>query len=263
MTSELAVLTGTLSSTAAASQRSHAGRRYNRPVPSPRRSTFADAREQPAYGLAEAARYLKLPVATLRTWVVGRQYPTTDGRGLFRPLIQPARKRPPTLSFANLVEAHVLRALRTDHGISVKAVRTAVSFAEREFGIDRLLLSPELRSHAGSLLLDRYGALIDLSKSGQIAMRQVLNAHLRRVVWDGAAPMRLHPFVTGDVGDQGMPIAIDPRLSFGRPIVISQGISTAAIVERIDAGETVDAVAADYGLSAADIEHAIVYERAA
>ncbi len=238
-------------------------RRYNRPVPSPRRSPVADAREQPAYGLAEAARYLKLPVATLRTWVVGRQYPTTDGRGHFRPLIQPANKRPPTLSFANLIEAHVLRALRTEHGISVKAVRDAVSFAERNLSIERLLLSPELCSHAGSLLLDRYGELIDLSKSGQIAMRQVLNAHLRRVVWDDVAPLRLHPFVTSDVSDQGMPIAIDPRLSFGRPIVISQGISTAAIVERIDAGETVDDVAADYGLSTTDIEHAIVYERAA
>jgi uncharacterized protein (DUF433 family) len=223
----------------------------------------ADIREQPAYGLAEAARYLKLPVATLRTWVVGRQYPTTDGRGHFRPLIQPACKRPPALSFANLIEAHVLRALRTDHGVSVRAVRDAVSFAERELGIERLLLSPALRSHAGSLLLDRYGALIDLSKSGQIAMRQVLNAHLRRVDWDDAAPLRLHPFVTGDVSDYGMPIAIDPRVSFGRPVVISQGISTAAIVGRIDAGETVDDVAADYGLSTTEVEHAIVYERAA
>jgi uncharacterized protein (DUF433 family) len=60
-----------------------------------------------------------------------------------------------------------------------------------------------------------------------------------------------------------MPIAIDPRVSFGRPVVISQGISTAAIVGRIDAGETVDDVAADYGLSTTEVEHAIVYERAA
>ena len=238
--------------------------RYNRPVsPASRRSDATDAREQPAYGLGEAARYLKLPVATLRTWVVGRQYPTTDGRGHFRPLIQPARKRPPTLSFSNLIEAHVLRALRTGHGVSVKAVRDAVSFAERDLRIERLLLSPELRSHAGSLLLDRYGKLIDLSKSGQIAMRQVLDAHLRRVVWDDTAPLRLHPFVPGAAGDHDMPIAIDPRVSFGRPIVLSQGISTESIVERIDAGETIEDVAVDYGLSTTDIEHAIVYERAA
>jgi hypothetical protein len=45
--------------------------------------------EQPAYGLAEAARYLKLPVATLRSWVVGRSYPTTGGGGRFHPLIHP------------------------------------------------------------------------------------------------------------------------------------------------------------------------------
>lgn len=33
-----------------------------------------DFRAQPAYGLAEAARYLRLPAATLRSWVVGRPY---------------------------------------------------------------------------------------------------------------------------------------------------------------------------------------------
>jgi uncharacterized protein (DUF433 family) len=60
-----------------------------------------------------------------------------------------------------------------------------------------------------------------------------------------------------------MPIAIDPRISFGRPVVISRGISTAAIAERIDAGETVEALAADYELTVDEIEQAVIYERAA
>lgn len=47
-----------------------------------------DVRHQPAYTLAEAARYLKLPQATLRTWVLGRDYPVADGQGRFKALIQ-------------------------------------------------------------------------------------------------------------------------------------------------------------------------------
>ena len=38
-----------------------------------------DIRNQPAYTLAEAARYLKVAPATLRSWVVGRSYERTGG----------------------------------------------------------------------------------------------------------------------------------------------------------------------------------------
>src|SRR5207247_590720 len=199
-----------------------------------------DSRNQPAYPLTEASRCLNLPVATLRSWTFGRPYPTSRGESHFRPLIQPASRKPSLLSFTNLIEAHVLRALRTEHGVSVKALRQAVQFAERTLDIERLLLRPELCSDAGDLFLDRYRQLINLSKSGQLAMRQVLRAHLQRVEWDEQRfPIRLHPFLAADAVNPRMPIAIDPKISFGRPVVISRGISTAAIVDRIDAGETV------------------------
>ena len=149
-----------------------------------RQAANTDPRNQPAYPLSEGAKYLRLPVATLRAWTLGRPYPTSKGQRHFTPLIRPAAPRPVTLSFLNLIEAHTLRALRTDHAVSIKAVRKAVDFAEHELGIDRLLLRPELRSEAGQLFLDRYGQLINLSASGQLAMRQLLDAHLARVMWD-------------------------------------------------------------------------------
>jgi len=226
-----------------------------------------DLRNEPAYPLTEAARYIKVPAATLRAWTFGRPYPTARGSSHFRPIIRPVSLRPPLLSFWNLIEAHVLRALRTDHGFSVKAVRQAVDYAQRELDIEHLLLRQELCFDAGQLFLDRYGKLINLSASGQLAMRQVLQAYLRRVNWDADQfPVRLHPFISSvpaNSATDSMPIAIDPRISFGRPVVVSRGISTATIAARIDAGETVDALAADYYLSTAEIEHAVVYERAA
>jgi hypothetical protein len=83
----------------------------------------------PAYGIAEAARYIKLPPATLRSWVVGRSYPKRDGAGYFEPLIQLPQENNSLLSFANLVEAYVLRALRQEHGVSIKDVRAALDYA--------------------------------------------------------------------------------------------------------------------------------------
>ena len=46
-------------------------------------------------------------------------------------------------------------------------------------------------------------------------------------------------------------------------LLIHKGISTAVIVDRIDAGESVETLAEDYDLKPDEIEMAIVYERAA
>ena len=229
-----------------------------------RRKGTAFDRDVPAYTLAEAARYARLPVATLRSWVLGRQYPTAQGRAEFPPLIRPASRKPPLVSFSNLIEAHVLRSLRTDHGVPVKELRRALSYAEKSLGIDRLLLRPELRTEAGRVFLDRYGELVELTASGQLAMRRLFEEHLKRVEWDSSRfPIRLYPFLSAAAPSAERPILIDPRIAFGRPVVASRSISTSIIAERVDAGETVSDIASDYDLGRSEIEQAVVYERAA
>ena len=220
-------------------------------------------RDQPAYGLAEAARYLKLPSATLRSWVIGRAYPLGEKVGTFQPLIKPAQKKPAILSFYNLVEAHVLRSFRTEHGVAIAELRKAIRYAENALEIDRLLLSKDLRTHAGKMFLDKYGELINLSASGQLAMRKLLEEHLKRVEWDHwQFPVRLYPYVSPDPTTEKA-IVIDPAIAFGRPIVSKAGVSTNTIVSRIDAGERVKDVAQDYDLSVDEIENAVLYERRA
>lgn len=234
----------------------------NAPTEQPERAG-TDRREQPAYPLAEAARYLKLPAATLRSWVVGRAYPKAGKIERFQPLIKPAPGQPPLLTFWNLIEAHVLRSLRTEHGVAIRELRSAIRYAERELGVQRLLLHEDLCTHAGAVFLDQYGKLISLSASGQLAMRKLLEEHLKRVEWDRwQFPVRLYPFVSSGASDE-RPIAIDPNIAFGRPVMLRAGVSTATIAERIDAGETVAELADDYDLSAAEIEQAVLYERAA
>ena len=223
-----------------------------------------DGRDAPAYTVTEAAHYLRLPAATLRFWALGRQYPTAEGRARFFPLIRPASQNPALLSFWNLIEAHVLRSLRTEHGVSVPALRNALDFAERELGIERPLLRPELRTDAGSAFLEKYGALIEVSASGQLAMRRMLLGHLKRIEWDHSRfPLQLYPFLPAGEAETEQTIVIDARLAFGRPVLASKSISTRAIADRIDAGEPVADIAADYGLDASEIEQAVVYEQAA
>jgi uncharacterized protein (DUF433 family) len=106
--------------------------------------------------------------------------------------------------------------------------------------------------------------LINLSASGQLAMRKLFEDHLQRVEWDEwQFPVRLYPFTTASQPTAERSIAIDPKIAFGRPIVRRAGVSTAAIVDRIDAGETVAALAEHYGLTVAEIEQAVLYAQAA
>lgn len=227
-------------------------------------SKARDTRDVAAYPVAEAARYLHLPVATLRTWVTGGSTTSRDGTARSSRVIRPASGDPIMLSFWNLVEAHVLRALRTDHGVSLPAVRKAVRYAEQELEIDRLLLSPELKTNAGRLFLDRYGELTELTASGQLAMRKLFESHLRRVEWDTSRfPVRLFPFIPGDTTESTPTVAIDASLAFGRPIIRRRGISTSVIADRIDAGESVADVASDYEINDAEVAAAVLLERAA
>lgn len=226
-------------------------------------ATKDDVLNAPAYPMGEAARYLRLSPATLRSWFIGRPYPTTRGTSQFRPLLKPARVDPTTLSFSNLIEAHVLRSLRTEHGVPLGAVRQALAYAERELRIEHLLLREELRTSGGELFLDRYGELVNLSASGQLAVRKLFDAHLARVEWGRMrSAVRLYPFVFGEAADAKR-IVIDPMIAFGRPVVGGAFVSTRSILERIDAGESVKDVATDYKLTVEAIEEAILFERAA
>lgn len=225
--------------------------------------TKLDVLNAAAYPIGEAGRYLRLSPATLRSWFVGRPYPTARGVSHFRPLLAPAQREPTTLSFSNLIEAHVLRALRTEHGVPLAAVRQALHYAEKQLKIEHLLLREELRTSGGALFLERFGELVNLSASGQLAVREIFEAHLSRVEWGALkAATRLYPFVFSDTAD-AKPIVIDPTIAFGRPVIDRAFVSTRSIVERIDAGEDVADVAADYEVSVDAVKEAVVFERAA
>ena len=92
-----------------------------------------DLREMPAYGIPEAAGYLRLPVSTLRAWSLGQRYRVGDQPKLFKPVIDIADRKERQLSFINLVEAFVLAGIRREHEIPLPKVRKAVDYLRRTF----------------------------------------------------------------------------------------------------------------------------------
>ena len=210
-----------------------------------------DCRDVPAYGVSEAARFTRVRRDTLARWARGPD-----------PLVSPLRPGG-SLSFNNLVEAHVLRALRSVHGARMENVRSALSYAEEQLGISRLLLSDELLTSGGELFLQQLDQLINLSRSGQLALRTLLKDCLNRVERDDQRlPFRLYPVLPRQSAN-ARAISINPRISFGRPVLAGSGVSTRALVDRIDADEEIAAIAHDYALDESQIHDAVLYETAA
>ncbi|PYL74234.1 MAG: hypothetical protein DMF26_11670 [Verrucomicrobia bacterium] len=217
-----------------------------------------DVRELPAYGVAEAAHYLLVPRATLRSWVAGMSYGRDSVRKFFKPVIHPAAKSPVALSFINLIEAHVLAAIRRQHRVDMPAVRRAINFLERESGSAHPLADYKFETNGIDLFIQHYGQFISVSQGGQIAVRDLLKAHLKRIERDERGiPVKLYPFTRFGLADEPRNIVIDPFISFGKAVITGTGVSTDIVAERFKAGESADELASDYGCAREKIEEAI------
>jgi hypothetical protein len=113
-----------------------------------------------------------MPEATLRSWLVGRSYPTTAGQRFFRPVIQLPETGSPVLSFVNMVEAHVLDAIRRQENVALRRVRAAVAFLERHYNSRHPLVEHQFETDGLDLFIQEAGLLINLSREGQLAMRE-------------------------------------------------------------------------------------------
>ena len=216
----------------------------------PRDANRPDPRGLPAYRIGEAARYVRVPKSTVRWWVAGRDH---YGR-----LFEPASKQPLVLSFFNLVELHILAAIRRQHRVPLPKVRSAVDFLSKEFGTDHPLLSHQLQTDGLDLFMEHSGKLLNISRDGQLAMRAVLKSALQRVERDAkGVPVRLFPFTRASMDDGPHVIVIDPRISGGRTVIARMGVATEVIADRLKAGESMEDLAEDYGLTDTEIEEAV------
>lgn len=216
-----------------------------------------DPRETPTYGIPEAAHYLRIPQATLRSWVIGRDYQTEAGKRRFKPLIQLADQRRRLLSFENLAEAHVLSACRRAHKIPLSPIRAALDYVARAYGSKHPLIERDFETDGASLFINHLGKLINASEQGQVMMREVVQQHLKRLDRDGGRVVRLYPFTRTSLADSPKSVVIDPKISFGRPVLATARIPTSALAERYRAGESIDHLAEDYGCTRLEVEEAI------
>jgi uncharacterized protein (DUF433 family) len=132
--------------------------------------------------------------------------------------------------------------------------------AQREHGIKRLLISPELRAGPGHLFLQQYGRLLELTPARQLAMEKIVEQFLERVNFDEA---QFFPIERSLGGRGGKLILLTPFVAFGRPVISRVGVSTQVIAERVNAGEERATIIRDYDLHDVEFDEALLYEAAA
>lgn len=208
--------------------------------------------------IPEAARVVRVHPATLRTWVLGRSYPTQSGRKAWHPLIRIADRRQGLLSFANLVEVHVLSALRGKQ-VRVERIRSATKFIQEAMPTEHPLADVDTRTDCLDIYVEYLGKLVNAS-SPQGALRPLVELYLQRIERDehGLAS-RLFP-ITRDDASIKKAVLIDPTFRFGRPVLANTNLETAVVADRFFAGDSAAALAMDFGIDESAVEEAIRFE---
>ena len=216
----------------------------------------------PAYPVTDAARYLRIPLVTLRYWMKGRSYGPKNGQQAFEPLIQRPNPESSQLSFTNLVEAHVLRIVRETHQVKLDKVRKALNYMSQQFGTSHPLVTKKFRTDGVDLFVDEMERLVNVSRSGQLAMRDTLKNLLTRVEWNAEGiANRFFPVIewVPEPGNDKI-IFLDPSIRFGKPVIAEKGVPTAALVSLIDAGDEIEDVAYEFDCTPEQVRAAIRFE---
>lgn len=215
--------------------------------------------EREMYSEAEAARLLRVPQGTLHYWLEGGE---RRGRS-YRPVVRVEPKGTRSVTWAEFIEAALLAQYRREHGVPMTELREFIGRLREKTGIPYPLAHHQPFVGGRELVLeaqDEAGLDADywlvVETRGQLLLTAPSVSFVELVRWSEkgvASAWRPH-------ADKRSPVAVDPRVRFGRPAV--RGISTEALWEHIDGGESVEEVADAFNLTPADVHWAVSYESA-
>ena len=221
----------------------------------------------PLYGLGEAAGYLAVRPSTLATWAYGyERRRAAEGVIVARPVItavRPARRHEAAVPFIGLAEAYALAAFR-QAGVLLQRIRPAIDALDQELGLRYALASRRLHTdgaeifydyaqHAGHTPEGESAGELVVVRNNQRVFVEVVQRYLRRVDFaaDGYAQViHLPQYRVADV-------TIDPDHAFGRPRFRRGGAARDDVIELFVAGEPVEMVAAEFGLTRDEVEDAL------
>ncbi len=212
---------------------------------------------RPVYSLTDAAEILAVNRSTLGWWLEGGE---RRGR-YYGPVIRAEATGETSLTWPEFVEAGLLRQYRRELRVRLHEIRSFVSALRDELGVAHPLAYAAPWVGEGRRLLVRFQELCELRGElrlialvdGQPLLLPPADSFVKRVEWEGDQPVAWRPHA-----DDASPVRCRPDRRFARPAIA--GVSTSAIVERLDGGETESEVADQFDLALASVRWAVAYE---
>lgn len=206
---------------------------------------------------AEAARLLRLAQSTLHYWLEGGRH---GGRS-YRPVIREEPRGQRSVTWAEFIEAGLLRQYRREHNVPMAELRAFIDVLRERTDVPYPLAHLRPFVAAGRQLVveaqDEAGLAPEFCLVAVVREQLVLipasDSFVERVTWrdEIASGWRPHD-------DPRSPVRMEPDLRFGRPAV--RGISTEALWEHAESGADVAETAAAFGIARRDLRWALAYE---
>jgi uncharacterized protein (DUF433 family) len=214
----------------------------------------------PTYSFKRASHVMRVHPNTVRWWFYRQR---GEARGRAQGLV-PAHRKGDPLSYYELVEAAFVSAFRKA-GVKPRAIRAARKYLVRHFGTNHPFSTVDLQTDGVRIFHDLEGEVpgleglvkVEASMQGQERVIDPISDLLYQFDYDQVLELTVRWFPRG----KEVPIVVDPRIRFGDATLFGTGVSTWAIWERHQGGESVDDLADDYEISPALIERAIEFER--
>lgn len=208
------------------------------------------------YSETEAARLLALAPSTLHWWLEGGERRGRSYRPVLR--VEPTGSR--SVSWAEFIEAGLLRQYRRVHQVPLPELRKMIDILREQWGAHPLVHQQPYIGPGRRLLVEAQeeaGVRADYQLvapvGGQLVLLPPAEAFVEKVEWDQDLPVRWRPHA-----DPKSPVRIDPEVRFGRPAV--RGISTEVVWEHVETDESFDEVADEFELTADEVRWAYAYE---
>ena len=214
------------------------------PAVSPSAEPWRKRLHLPNYQIGEAARYTHVSTNTVTAW-----------HRIEQKVLSPKEKRS-RLSYLQLIELAVVAAFRKAK-FPLPEIRAAREYVQKNLNSAYPFAEFKFKRYGRSLFTEdnkevRY-RLFKANAGGQLAWDELIGPVLEEFDYEheGIA-VRWH------LAGAGVPIVIDPRVSFGAPSV--RGTPTWIIKGRYDAGESDSAIAEDFRLEISDVRAALKFE---
>ena len=209
------------------------------------------------YSPAEAALYARVSSQTMSRWVFG----SGQSESAIKAQLGSAEK---VVTFLDFVQALAIRSIRLfrETPIPLQKIRSAVQFAETEFGITYplarkhkiFLMNDELIINVGDRESDKY-VLATGKHKRNFLLNEIAECFLEDVGFDGSGLASWYrPFMHHEYE-----VKMDPHLRFGEPLIPSCGYSAQALWDAYRFEGGIKAAAKAYGVKEGEVETAVLY----